>query len=118
MKRMIALFLCVTLTMFMLVGCGEKNTNANIENKKELVTKDNDLISTDDNSLYSSVIAERKERASNTGVYQKVILSFFTWTGAPAGLDRINSLISEHTKETLGLGVELMILDSAAYAGH
>ena len=43
---------------------------------------------------------------------------FFTWTGTPAGLDRINALISERTRETLGLDVELMILDSASYADN
>lgn len=61
-------------------------------------------------------IDARKEEAEKTGEYQKIIISFFDWTGAPAGIDRINEALSEHTRETLGVDVELMIIDSAAYS--
>ena len=61
-------------------------------------------------------IDARKEEAEKTGEYQKIIISFFDWTGAPAGIDRINEALSEHTRETLGVDIELMIIDSAAYS--
>ena len=62
------------------------------------------------------VIAARKAAAEESGEYQKVIFSFFNWTGRPAGTDRIQEKICERTRETLGLDVELLILDSASYA--
>lgn len=62
------------------------------------------------------VIAERKAAAEESGEYQKVVLSFFNWTGKPAGTERIQEKICEYTREALGLDVELMILDYASYA--
>ena len=64
----------------------------------------------------AAAIAERKAAAEASGEYQKVVVSFFDWTGAPAGLERVNAAISAHTEETLGLDVELLIIDSAAYS--
>lgn len=72
----------------------------------------------EEQSISDQVIAERKAAAEESGEYDTINLAFFTWTGTPAGLDRINERISERTRETLGLNVELMILDSASYADN
>ena len=56
-------------------------------------------------------IEERKA----SGNYPKLILGFMNFAGTPAGIDRISQRISERTEETLGIDVELMILDAASY---
>ena len=58
-----------------------------------------------------AVIAQRKE----SGQYPKVVMAAFNWTGVPAGLERINSLMNDYTKEKLGIEFEFMMLDSASY---
>lgn len=63
-----------------------------------------------------AAIAERKAIAEETGEYEKVVFAFYTWTGRPAGTDRIQEKINERIRETLGLEVELLIMDSASYA--
>ena len=56
-------------------------------------------------------IAERKE----SGNYPKVIFSFFTWNGAPAGQERIAGLLSDYCKEKIGVEVGLYIADATTY---
>ncbi len=64
----------------------------------------------------AAAIAERKARAEETGEYDKVVFAFYTWTGRPAGTDRIQEKINEQIRETLGLEVEILVMDSASYA--
>ena len=58
-----------------------------------------------------AVIAQRKE----SGQYPKIVMYAYNWTGTPAGLDRINKLMSDYTKEKLGIEYELLWLDAASY---
>ena len=58
-----------------------------------------------------AVIAQRKE----SGQYPKIFMSAYNWTGTPAGIDRINKLMSDYTKEKLGIEYELLWLDAASY---
>lgn len=50
-----------------------------------------------------------------TGKYEQVVFAFFNRTGQPAGTARIQEKINERLRETLGLEVELPVLDSASY---
>ena len=58
-----------------------------------------------------AVINQRKE----SGQYPKIVMSAYNWTGTPAGLDRINKLMSDYTVENLGIEFEFIMLDSASY---
>ncbi len=111
-KRLLALGLAVAMLVASFTGCGKKDS-ANTDSSKTSTVSE--ATSNSGSDAASSVIEARKEEAAKTGKYQKVVVSFFDWTGAPAGLDRVNAAISEHTRETLGLDVELLIIDSAAY---
>ena len=62
-----------------------------------------------------AAIDERKAEAEKNGEYEKIIIGFFDWTGTPAGIDRINEALSAHTEETLGLDVELQIMQNIQY---
>lgn len=46
---------------------------------------------------------------------QKVVLSFFTWTGAPVDTQAVQDAMNEITREKLGIEVELQISDYASY---
>ena len=63
----------------------------------------------------AQAIADRKEEAEESGEYEKVVFAFYNWTGRPAGTDRIQEKINERIRDTLGLEVELLVMDSAAY---
>ena len=63
----------------------------------------------------AQAIADRKAEAEESGEYEKVVFAFYNWTGRPAGTDRIQEKINERIRDTLGLEVELLVMDSAAY---
>lgn len=126
-KKFLALALASSMAVAGLAGCGSSNAAesaapATAEEKTETAAESNDAaeevtedVAANDDAA-AAAIAERKAKAEESGEYQKVVVSFFDWTGAPAGIDRVNAKISEHTRETLGLDVELLIIDSAAYS--
>ena len=110
-KRLLSTLLVVAMGATALSGCGKSGGSNSSESAK--VAEDAKANGEDP---AQAVIDARKAKAAETGEYQKVVVSFFDWTGAPAGIDRINEEISKHTRETLGLDVELLIIDSAAYS--
>jgi len=123
-KKLLAALLSVAMVSTMLTGCGASASNdapaaaeaeeaeeaEEVEEAEEEETDDADL------SEAEAAIAERKAQAEATGEYPKIVISFFDWTGAPAGIDRINSTLSEYTREKYGCDIELLIIDSAAYS--
>lgn len=122
-KKVLATLLLAAMLAASLAGCGgaadstptadtaETKEETSAETKEEATeeTADGEL------SLAEQAIADRKAKAQETGEYEKVVVSFFDWTGAPAGLDRVNAKLSEYTREKLGVDMELLIIDVAAY---
>ena len=122
-KSILAMGIATSMAMTALVGCGSQEaapadaTPAADTGAKE-TSAASDSAQSDaavDADAAQAAIDARKAEAEKSGEYQKVVVSFFDWTGAPAGLERVNEEISKHTRETLGLDVELLIIDSAAY---
>ncbi|MCR5033027.1 MAG: ABC transporter substrate-binding protein [Lachnospiraceae bacterium] len=122
MKKHLAIALATVLTVGMLAGCGNAADSGSAA--QETTSDQTATTTTEDNTSTAAeesldaaaqAIADRKAEAEKTGEYKKVVVSFFDWTGAPAGLERVNAKLSEYTEETLGLDVELLIIDSAAY---
>jgi len=62
-------------------------------------------------SLSEQAIAARKASGKNT----KIVLSFFTWIGEPAGTDRIEAAINELMIEEYGIEIELLVMDSGSF---
>lgn len=46
---------------------------------------------------------------------QKVVMSFFTWTGAPTDTQAVQDAMNEITRDSIGIEVELQISDFASY---
>ena len=122
-KSLLAMGIATSMAMTALAGCGSQEaapadaTPAADTGAKE-TSAASDSAQSDaavDADAAQAAIDARKAEAEKSGEYQKVVVSFFDWTGAPAGLERVNEEISKHTRETLGLDVELLIIDSAAY---
>lgn len=115
-KKIVSLLLTATVSAMLLAGCGSSAETAATTTDTKTAT---DTVEAGDTATAGDVaaqaIADRKAEAEKTGEYKKVVISFFDWTGRPAGLDRVNAALSAHTEETLGLDVELQIIDSAAY---
>ena len=115
-KKIVSLLLTATVSAMLLAGCGSSAETAATTTDTKTAT---DTVEAGDTAAAGDVaaqaIADRKAEAEKTGEYKKVVISFFDWTGRPAGLDRVNAALSAHTEETLGLDVELQIIDSAAY---
>lgn len=122
-KKVLATLLLAAMVTTSVMGCGgaadstssadkaETKQEASTEKKEEATAETTD----GDFSLAEQAIADRKAKAEETGEYEKVVVSFFDWTGAPAGIDRVNAKLSEYTREKLGVDMELLIIDVAAY---
>ncbi|SDZ89544.1 putative aldouronate transport system substrate-binding protein [Lachnospiraceae bacterium NK3A20] len=131
--RVLALLASSAMALSLLSGCGnadsaaeapadevtsaaEDTTDAGTAATEEAAGADTDAA--DEGDAAAQAIADRKAEAEKNGEYEKIVVSFFDWTGAPAGIDRVNAALSAHTEETLGVDVELQIIDSAAYADN
>ena len=132
-KKVIATMLCLATAGSLLAGCGgssSKNNGADADTAASEQSQAVSSVSSDEDSTAAAgntadtaaqddeaakAVADRKAQAEKDGKYEKIVVGFFDWTGTPAGIDRINEALSKHTEETLGLDVELQIIDSAAY---
>jgi len=56
------------------------------------------------------------QKRKDSGNYPKIVLAFMNFAGSPAGIERISQDISKRTEETLGVDVELQIMDAASYS--
>ncbi len=107
-KKLVSTLLCGTMAMSMLAG----STTTFAESTTEGA---GDVPAIELSEEAAQAVADRKAKAEEDGEYEKIVIGFFDWTGTPAGIDRINAALSARTEETLGLDVELQIVDSAAY---
>lgn len=103
MKKVLSLFLVIILMMTM-IGCSKSNEdNTQKSNQSETTTENKG-----DNKAGS-------EEAKNTGEVTHLVMSFMTWTGAPADTQKIQDAINAITVDRYGIEVELQISDSSSY---
>lgn len=96
-KRTLAAVLCVFFMLGLISGCSKSNGGGK------------------ESGSTSKVVADRIENAKKTGKYQKVVMAFLNYVGAPSGLKDVEAEINKQTEKTLGLDVQLNILDAATY---
>lgn len=103
------MILCLVLVMGTLAACG--GSGGGSAGGTTAPTK-----AADDGGTANSD-AGSKETASKPadGNYPLVVMAMMNFSGSPAGLDRIQKLISAYTEENLGISFQLMIMDSASY---
>ncbi|WFR57627.1 ABC transporter substrate-binding protein [Anaerocolumna sp. AGMB13025] len=115
MKKFLAVLLSLAIVMVSLTGCGKSgsnNTGSKDTGSKDTVSSTpEDTASTQEADAGAKAIADRKA----SGKIPTVVMAFMNWSGSPAGLERIQGLISDYTEEKLGVSVELEILDFASY---
>lgn len=119
MRKWLAVLLTLVLVMS-LAGCGSKTEttdNGSTDNSSTSSTS-TDNSSTDNDtaggtlSVADQAIADRKA----SGDAPTVVMAFMNWAGSPAGVERIEGLISDYTMEKLGVKVKLEIFDFASYS--
>jgi len=126
MKKKLVIMLCCVMVAALFSGCqntSSKNTENTAASSTNGTTENNssseaNAISDDSTAptdLAAQAIADRKAKADETGEYETVELSFFTWVGEPAGLARINESLKAYTEEKLGLDVVISIQDVSSY---
>ena len=101
LKKLCATLLSAAMILAIAGGCNNSTTPSSA----------NPVSVADGEDPVKAVIAQRKE----SGQYPKIVMSAYNWTGIPAGIDRINKLMSDYTKEKLGIEYELLWLDAASY---
>ena len=116
-SKVASLLLSVVSLTVLLAGCGAVTGEGTYFDESDaVIPKSQGLeVSYFNFEKAAEAISNRKARGRAEGDYPKVVIAFFDWTGRPAGLDRINALISTYTRDTLGVDVELKILDYSTY---
>ena len=121
LNKVLAVVLALAM-VFSLVACGSKDDGGKKENTTTKATSaaenaddagDDEPAASDD--PYQAAIDARKAEAEKTGVYPVVKHAIFTWTGQPDGMERVQEAMNVILREKLGLEVELIMMDYAAY---
>lgn len=102
MRKIIALILSVMM-IISLAACSKTNdTPKTSENTP----------STEENQ---DEVTQVPTDTENKGELVHLVMSFMTWTGAPADTQKVQDAINAITKERYGIEVELQISDASAY---
>lgn len=115
-KKVVALLLSGMLAVSALTGCGGDGGNADSQGSGtggsqtagEQTSENSENAESGDAA--AQAIEERK-----AGDHPTVVVAFPTWTGRPAGMDRIQGLISDYMEEQIGCKVEFEVLDYGSY---
>lgn len=103
MKKVLALFLAVMM-IFSLAACGKADDNGTTNSKSDQ-TSDGDQSNT----------SEATSDTNDSGEITHLVMSFMTWTGAPADTQKVQDAINAITKERYGVEVEFQISDASSY---
>ena len=120
-RRLVSIALCMLLLMSLFVtACGNAapatdDTKPAAEDTKKEEENVDPVAPEGDLTPAEQAIADRKAKAASTGEYQKVVMAWFAWAGKPAGIERVQEAMNVQLREKLGLEVEMICLDSAAY---
>ncbi|BCJ98171.1 ABC transporter substrate-binding protein [Anaerocolumna chitinilytica] len=100
MKKGLAIILTVVM-LISLAACSKTN-NANTGN-------------TETSSGNKTESTQKTEDTKSNGEITHLVMSFMTWTGAPADTKKVQDAINAITKERYGIEVEFQISDSSSY---
>ena len=112
-KRALVAFLAATMLVGSLAGCnsssGGSSTTTSSGGSSSTSTSESgeSAEASDSGDANAEAIANRTET-------QTIVLNWFTWTGSPNGLDRIEEKMNELTIPELNLAVEMQVTDFAS----
>ena len=112
-KRALVAFLAATMLVGSLAGCnsssGGSSTTTSSGGSSSTSTSESgeSAEASDSGDANAEAIANRTET-------QTIVLNWFTWTGSPNGLDRIEEKMTELTIPELNLAVEMQVTDFAS----
>ena len=115
MKRIIGLLLALVMTVSLAACASTAPASPAAAEPAAAVEEAEAAAPEGELSPYEQAIADRRAEYEKTGVYPKVVFSFYDWTGAPEGTARVQEAMNKILREKLCLEVELLILDSAVY---
>lgn len=111
MKKKLVILMILVLVLG-LAGCSSSNEGSDSTDSTNNSSNSSDSSENGNLSAAEAAIAERKA----SGEAPTIVMAFMNWAGKPAGLERIEGLMSEYTMEKLGVKVKLEILDVASYS--
>ena len=112
-KRALVAFLAATMLVGSLAGCnsssGGSSTTTSSGGSSSTSTSESgeSAEASDSGDANAEAVANRTET-------QTIVLNWFTWTGSPNGLDRIEEKMNELTIPELNLAVEMQVTDFAS----
>ena len=122
MKKILAVVLCLCMVIAILAGCSKSeetpsSSGSSTPSSSTPSSSGSTPASSDEPAPSGELTPAEKAIAErlDSGNYSKVVFSFFTWNGAPAGQDRIEKLLSDYCKEKIGVEVGLYIADATTY---
>ena len=97
MKKKVAAIFMASMMALSLGACGSSNTS-----------------SSGSGSADSSKSGSASE-TGNSGEVEKIVVSFPTWTGAPADTEKVQEAINDITRDKIGVEIELSITDYGSF---
>lgn len=107
-KKLAVLLLCGVLLVSGFSGCGKKQDTKSSDAKSTVAPSEQ----AQTKNLSEKAINERKA----SGKYPTIVMAFPTWTGRPAGADRVQEKLSAYAEEKIGVKVKFEIMDIGSYA--
>ena len=111
-KRALVSILAATMLMGSLAGCnggGDTSTSTSTNSGGSTSTSETGEASTETSEAGDA----NAEAIANRTETQTVVVNWFTWSGSPNGLDRIEEKMNELTIPDLNLQVEMQVTDFA-----
>ena len=109
--RRYAVFFLLLSMMLILAACGMRKAVSETDSEAVL----DDASESNMSEAYRKAIEDRRAEHEKTGEYRKVTYAIYTWTGRPAGLERIQESMNKILRKKLCLEIELIALDFASY---
>lgn len=111
MKKVLALLLALALVIGSLAACGGGSSSGGNDNAGS--GNEGGAGEAGGSGDEGSAPAGEADYSAVDGA--TVVMAFMNWAGPPAGIERIQNLVSEYTQEKWGINFQLLIMDSATY---
>ena len=114
-KRALVAFLAATMLVGSLAGCNSNSSSGGSSTTTSSGGSSSTSTSESGESAEASDSGDANaEAVANRTETQTIVVNWFTWSGSPGGLDRIEEKMNELTIPELNLAVEMQVTDFAS----